>query len=165
MRFLFLIMALTPLTACVELDPEVQFSKQEAAFIHNVGTTRIEGHVFTQHFPKPIFGVGEIVRLIPVTPYFTDRIHEIFGDEKFVPYLLAPKIETDPDEKAYIRTTKTEFDGRFAFSNVAAGHYYVQSQVTWRKDTSIITDGKLVYDDVTVTGQESLPIKVILSGN
>jgi hypothetical protein len=165
MRFLFLLFMPVLLAGCVMFTTEPPFSKDEAAFIQQNGTTIVQGHLFIQHFPKPITGAGEIVRLIPVTAYSTDKIKEIFGDDKYIIAILLPKIDIDPDYTNYIRTTKAEMDGRFSFSNVPAGHYYVQSQVVWRKDGSIVPEGRMVYDDVTITGNETQPVKIILSGN
>jgi hypothetical protein len=165
MRLVLPFICIIQLAACSAFDADVPFSSQDAAFIRQSGTTTVQGHVFIQHYPKPILAAGEIVRLIPITPYSKAKIKEIFGEDKNVLAILAPKIEWDPEYQNYTRTTKTETDGRFSLSNVAAGHYYIQSKVTWRKDTSIITEGRLVYDEITVTGHETEPVKVILSGN
>jgi|APCry1669189534_1035231.scaffolds.fasta_scaffold89604_2 hypothetical protein len=165
MRNFFLFLSLTFLSGCFQIESEIPFSVEEAKYIQQNGTTTIEGHLFIQHFPKPISGAGEIVRLIPVTAYSKAWIEDMFGNLKYVSYILAPKIDIDANFEKYTRTTKTETDGRFTFTNVPAGHYYIQSQVTWRKDTSIITEGKLVYDDIDINGHETDAVKVILSGN
>jgi hypothetical protein len=65
----------------------------------------------------------------------------------------------------HMRTTKAEANGRFGFEGVAPGEYIVSSQVIWGDEEAFFREGGMVYDSVTVTGQEKEPVRAILSGN
>ena len=164
-RVLIISASILSLAGCQTMATDIPFDAAEASFIKNAGTTKITGHAFRQHFPRPINSAGEVVRLIPVTAYSHDRFEKIYSGDKFVHALLVPKVEFDPQYLEYSRSTKTESDGRFSFEGVGPGKYYIATEVTWTKDTMILPDGGIVYDEVTITGKETDPVKVILSGN
>ena len=154
------------LGACAKPDVNVAFDPAAAAFIHQQGKGKIEGHAFFRgENGRVVFAAGEYVYLIPSTPYSDARFKAFFDDRK---YLRATRIfltmDADPDYKNYARTTKAESDGRFTFENVAPGSYYVWTQATWVPENSILPMGGIIYEKVTVTGQEQGPVKVIVSG-
>lgn len=80
---------------------------------------------------------------------------------RFVPCVSS----RDSDYSAYTRTTKAGSTGRFSFDKVAPGRYFVTTQITWAPKDSFMIEGGAVYDEVTVTGKETDPIDVVLSGN
>jgi hypothetical protein len=47
---------------------------------------------------------------------------------------------------------------------VAPGDYFVTTQVIWGDEDALSREGGSVYDSVTVTGKETQPLHVILSG-
>ncbi|MCP5810058.1 hypothetical protein NL321_28340, partial [Klebsiella pneumoniae] len=71
---------------------------------------------------------------------------------------------TDPAYGDYTRTTKAEANGRFVFDKVAPGDYFITTQVIWGDEDAFSREGGSVYDSVTVTGKETEPVHVILSG-
>ena len=93
------------------------------------------------------------------------RFASFFGEEK---YLKAMRLfltqESDPEYRKFTRNTKAESDGRFTFENVAPGTYYLWTQATWYADNAILPSGGLIYEKVTVKGDETEPVKVIVSG-
>lgn len=145
----------------------VAFSAEEAAFIRKPGTTTITGHAFrTRPSGTVVHAAGEVVRLVPATAYASERFQQLYGNRKFVPYANYPRDDkAAPAYAEYTRTTKTESNGRFVFDKVAPGRYFVTTQVVWGDEAAFTRQGGSVYDLVTVTGKESEPIDVILSGN
>ncbi|WP_054142276.1 hypothetical protein [Bosea sp. AAP35] len=156
------------LSACVERKPAtVAFSVEEAAFIKKPGTTTITGHAFrTKPNGAVVNAAGEVVRLVPATAYARERFANLYGKRRYVPHRDYPRDNTpDPAYGEYTRTTKAESNGRFIFQNVAAGAYFVTTQVIWGDEDAFSREGGSVYDSVTVTGRETEPLHVILSGN
>ena len=49
--------------------------------------------------------------------------------------------------------------------NVAPGEYFLTTQVIWGDEDAFFREGGTVYDSVTLTGKETEPVSVILSGN
>jgi hypothetical protein len=155
------------LSACVERKPAtVAFSVEEAAFIKKAGTTTITGHAFrTKPSGAVVNAAGEVVRLIPATAYARERFENLYGKRKYVPHRAYPRDDNaDPAYGEYTRTTKAESNGRFIFRNVAPGAYYLTTQIIWGDEDALFREGGSVYDSVTVTGRETEPLHVILSG-
>lgn len=156
---------LAPTPAAVPIN--AAFNPAEAAYIKAKGQGTIEGHAFLrQKTGGTINAAGEIVRLIPATNYARERFAKLYGEAKFVPASAYPKAQTtDPRYGEFIRTTKAESTGRFVFDNVAPGTYFISTQVTWQKEGALFPEGGALYETVTLTGKETDPVKVIISGN
>ena len=155
------------LSACVERQPAtVAFSVEEAAFIRKTGTTTITGHAFrTKPSAVVVNAAGEVVRLVPATAYARERFQNLYGKRKYVPHRDYPRDDSpDPAYGDYTRTTKAESNGRFIFRNVAPGEYFLTTQIIWGDEDALFREGGSVYDSVTVTGRETEPLHVILSG-
>ncbi|MCU4178769.1 carboxypeptidase regulatory-like domain-containing protein [Bosea sp. BH3] len=156
------------LSACVERKPAtVAFSVEEAAFIKKDGTGVITGHAFrTKPSGVVVNAAGQVVRLIPATGFARERFSNFYGKGKFVPHRDYPREdEVDPAYSDYSRTTKAESNGRFIFENVAPGSYFITTQVIWGDEAAFSREGGSVYDSVTLTGKETRPVDVILSGH
>lgn len=156
------------MTGCVERKPAtVAFSAEEAAFIKKTGTGVITGHAFrTKPSGVVVNAAGQVVRLVPATAFARERFANFYGKGKYVPHANYPREdEVDPGYSEYTRTTKAEANGRFAFDKVAPGTYFLTTQVIWGEETAFTREGGSVYDSVTLTGKETEPVQVILSGN
>ena len=142
------------------------FDPAEAAFVKAKGKGVLEGHAFLREKSGATQNAaGEVVRLIPATAYARERFAKLYGERKFVPVAAYPKAqETDPRYPEFIRTTKTESNGRFAFKNVAPGTYFISTQVTWQKSGDLAQQGGAIYETVTLTGKEEDPVEVVVSG-
>jgi len=149
------------------LPATVAFSVEEAAFIKKPGTATVIGHAFrTKSTGAVVNGAGEVVRLIPSTAYTRERFRNLYGERKYVPHRAYPRDDNpDPAYAEYTRTTKAEANGRFVFEKVAAGAYFLTTQVIWGDEDALFREGGSVYDMVTITGKETEPVSVILSGN
>lgn len=149
-------------------DPVVSsapFDAAAAAFIKKPGTGTIQGHAFLKTPSGEIkHAGGELVRLVPVTPYSRNRFAQLYLGRKFVAAGSIPNVAPDPKYAEYTRTTKAESTGRFIFEGVAPGSYYVATQNFWRKDGEISQQGGAFYEMATVTGKEDGPVKVVVNG-
>ncbi len=166
-RVLALVVVLL-LGACVERPPAtVSFLVEEAAFIRKPGKGAIVGHAFrTREKGQVVNAAGQVVRLIPATAFARERFEQLYGKTKYVPHYGYPREDkVDPAYAEYTRTTKAEANGRFAFEHVAPGSYFVSTQVIWGEEDALFREGGSVYDLVTLTGKETEPVAVILSGN
>ena len=145
----------------------VRFDPALAAFINQKGKATIEGHAFLRKKNGVVVNAaGEVVRLVPVTPYAQERFRKIYGSRKFALALSATRPEpADPAYETYTRQTKAGANGKFTFENVGPGRYYVATQLTYSDSSRYFQDGGAIYDEVVVTGRETDPINVILSGN
>jgi hypothetical protein len=145
----------------------VAFSAQEAAFIRKMGTGTITGHAFrTKPSGVVVNAAGQVVRLVPATAFARERFANLYGQRKYLPHGAYPGDDAvDPAYAEYTRTTKAEANGRFSFDKVAPGTYFLTTQVIWGEETAFTREGGSVYDLVTLTGRETEPVHVILSGN
>lgn len=156
------------MAGCVERKPAtVAFSAEEAAFIKQSGNGVIVGHAFrTKPSGVVVNAAGQVVRLIPATAFARERFANFYGKGKYVPHRAYPADDAvDPAYSEYTRTTKAEANGRFSFDKVAPGSYFVTTQVIWGDEDAFSREGGSVYDSVTLTGKETEPVQVILSGN
>lgn len=163
-----LLLLFLPLSACNSGPaPQVRFDAAEAAFIDKPGKTTIAGQAFLPDKTGHVnvrFAAGEVVRLIPATSYSRSRLAYYFKGAKFVPAALASESDPDPEYLAHIRTTKAGSTGRFVFENVPPGDYFVSTQVVWKPDGALLSEGGLIYENVTITGAETKPVEVVVSG-
>jgi hypothetical protein len=166
MRRLCLLLAALVLAGC-NASSAPAFDPRAAEIINQAGKGTIEGHAFFRDEKgKVIYAAGEIIRLIPATPYADARFSQLYGSSKYRRAGLLGLTGGDPDSEyaRYSRTTKAESSGRFTFENLAPGSYYVVTQITWLPDGSLVAQGGSIYERVTLSGKESEPVKVIVSG-
>lgn len=145
----------------------VAFSAEEAAFIRKQGTGVITGHAFrTRPSGTVVNAAGQVVRLVPATAFARERFAQLYGGRKYLPHSAYPREETvDPAYAEHTRTVKADAGGRFAFDKVAPGSYFVTTQVIWGDEDAFSRVGGSVYDSVTITGRETEPVHLILSGH
>lgn len=113
---------------------------------------------------------GQLVHLIPVTDYASERMQIIypftpkvgetsyknFRDEMLVKRNFIPD---EPDYREHTKTTKCDAQGEFLFENLKDGQYYIQTAVTWQVQYSI-QGGLLVSKAEVLNGQSP---RVIMS--
>lgn len=146
----------------------VGFDPSQASYIRAPGRGVIAGQAFLRDGSgksKVRYAAGETVRLIPATTYAQERIKKFYGSVKFLPAASVPDGAPDAQYASLTRTTTIDPDGRFTFENVAPGRYYLTTQLIWKPKNSTTPEGGAMYEEVTLTGQENGPVKVVLSGN
>ncbi|MGD9544054.1 MAG: carboxypeptidase regulatory-like domain-containing protein [Methylocystis sp.] len=168
---LFFVAPLALLSACNTGRGPVSgvgFDPSQANYIRAPGRGVITGQAFLRDATGQTnvrYAAGETVRLIPATTYAQTRIKNFYGSVKFLPAASIPKVAPDTQYASLTRTTTTESNGRFTFENVAPGHYYLTTQLVWKPKESGKPEGGAMYEEVTLTGKENGPVKVVLSGN
>jgi len=165
--FLFLLpLFLLACTSTSPPPPQTRFDASEAAFMDKPGKTTIMGQAFLpdKTGAHVHYAMGEVVRLIPVTRYAEARLDYYFHGAKFAPAGAVPTNDPDPDYVAHTRTTKAGSTGRFEFENVPPGRYYVSTQAIWKPEGSFQSQGGLIYEEATVTGAETKPVEIVISG-
>lgn len=143
------------------------FDTKAAEYIHKQGESRIDGHAFLKKPNGAVMNaVGEVVWLIPATPYARERMTRLYGSAKFMPANASNRTETtDPKFTEYTRKTKAESNGRFSFDKVAPGDYFIATNVTWKdNEHDVFARGGAIYEAVTVTGKEDKIIRVVVNG-
>jgi hypothetical protein len=147
------------------VENPVAFDAVEASFIQKAGKATIDGHAFvTNGTGGVVNAAGQTVRLIPATAYARQRMAAIYGASKSIPARSMPRPDSDPEYIRFTRETKSESNGKFSFDKVAAGEYFIVSQMTWRKENGLFPDGAAMYETIKVGGSETEPLKVVVSG-
>lgn len=74
--------------------------------------------------PSLVFQPGTPVSIVPVNEYTSEIVHLSYDQAGNI---LSP---ADPRYAGYVRTTRTDGQGRFTFRNLPPGDYYVMATVT-----------------------------------
>ena len=143
---LFALVLTAPLFACqsaggptTTVASTVAFDPAQAAFIKKSGSGKIEGHAFWRTGEgTTINAAGEIIRLVPATPYARERFTALYGGARSVAAGAIPKTETDPGYADYTRTTRAESSGHFEFDGLAPGTYYVTAQIVYKDSSQVL---------------------------
>ena len=162
---MFLVVLL--LGACqTTVQVQTRFDPKPAEAALAAGTNTIKGSAFMRKKSGTVVpAAGEVVYLIPVTPYAEERFTKLFPRGKLNPATGARATEqTDPDYARLMRTTKANKAGSFEFGNVKAGSWFVSTRVTWHEPRESLPSGGAIYDRVDVKGQDQV-VEVIVSGN
>lgn len=168
MRVIFALIALVSLVACARQPIKIEstFDPETAKFINVPGKSTISGQLFLRRNDGiVVYGAGSSVTLIPQTTYSRERISKIYGQGKMVPVYLAPSFESeDAEYRRYQKTTKADGQGRFTFSNLSAGEYYVVGPVTWCAPSQYgcNTQGGSLMEHMTLKNNETKD--VIMNG-
>ncbi|MGP9819367.1 carboxypeptidase regulatory-like domain-containing protein [Salinarimonas sp. NSM] len=161
-RLLVILLAGSFLGACVTAELRTSFDPAAAAYIFEDGDASVKGQAFLRRRNGDVVrAAGEVVNLIPATEYAIERFDVLYRGSKFAQF--APRIENTPQSYLdAVRQTTTDADGNFAFENISAGRYIIQTQVYWEVPNSILPSGGSFYDLVNLQpGQE---LQVILAG-
>lgn len=140
----------------------VAFNVQEAAFVHKVGSARIDGQAFLVlpgGTARP--AAGETVRLVPASSYARARMAHLYKGGKFVRAADIPNIPAPPQYVENTRATTANSSGRFQFKEVAPGSYFVVTQKVYRPEGSLTPQGGAMYESVTIRGSETARVVVV----
>ncbi|MGH7243614.1 MAG: carboxypeptidase-like regulatory domain-containing protein [Phycisphaerales bacterium] len=143
-RCLLLISLTLLLIGCQTPTPmHASFNEADYTPFAGVGTGRIEGQAFaTTRGGLVIKAAGREVHAVPKTTYSEEIIQRLFvGND--------PPTSTDPASKKFTRRTMADADGRFEFSNLPPGEYYVTCRIVWEYSSGNETGGN-AYTLVTV---------------
>jgi hypothetical protein len=145
---------------------QTRFEPKAAETALQPGTNTIKGSAFMRKRTGVIVpAAGEIVYLIPATPYAEERFAKLFPRGKLNPILTSRTADaTDSDYARLMRTTKGDKSGNFSFENVKAGVWFISTTVSWYELRAELPSGGAIYDRIEIKGQDQV-VDVIVSGN
>lgn len=154
-RWIVLLLVAFVMMSCARTyDRQAEFIHEEYAPYEATGTARVCGQAYLslengqQHVAS-----GDRVLLAPVTSY---------TDEAFkVKVLRGGKIE-DPDPKAmkFEKHTKTDDEGRFCFTDLPGGEYYVVADIALPTSTKEHRESRLAHAKASVEADENVYVLV-----
>ena len=114
------------------------FDANEVSWFLEEGTGTLKGSAFLQRRDGMLVTcAGNLVELIPVGTYSSERISNIYGnlDSGRTTFNIFASTRVDEADQQYLTTYNKEkicdVDGKFSFTNLAAGSYFVISKVEW----------------------------------
>ncbi len=154
-KWIVLILVALSMTSCARTyEREAQFIQEEYAPYEGEGTAQICGQAYVsldggnQHVAS-----GNNVLLAPVTTY-TQEAYEIkvLGGENMV--------DPDPQAMKFEKHTRTDDEGRFCFTKLPAGEYYVVADVVLSSSTKEHRESQLAHAKASVKAKENVYILV-----
>lgn len=155
-----LVFGLILLAGCINkgIDLGTQFNPAEVQYILGPGEGVIEGRAFLAVDGQIVNAAGQEVQLIPVSSYALERMQAIYGNanrsRKNINVIFT---NPDPSYEIYKRKTRADFEGKFQFTNVPDGNYFVASRVVWGTGHS---DAAAIRKSVRVTGGNSQMVTI-----
>ena len=164
--------AATPAARVITLNE--RFDPADFAWARESGTNIIEGAAIMRTIGGDVKTCGGLaVELIPETAYSRERVQALYlsADEGFQSAIAmgenAPIAGHNPPEyRDVVRQTVCGPDGRFRFTGLPDGSYFVIAEVTWGAPTvyGIEPQGGRMMRRVTVSGGQTSEIVLTRSG-
>ena len=122
------VLILAAVCGCAPIERQTVFIEREYIPYGEEGTSSIVGQAFLRTSSGDVkFGAGLPVILTPVTSYSAEWFKvEILGGRRLA--------AGDPREMRYARSTICDAEGRFAFTNIPPGNYYLTCDIYWEID-------------------------------
>jgi hypothetical protein len=135
-------------------ERQAEYIHEEYAPYAGTGTARICGQAYlhldgnAQHVAS-----GDRVLLAPVTSYTEEafRVKVVRGRKM---------VDPDPDAVKFEKHTKTDEEGRFCFTGLPAGEYYVVADIALPTSTKEHRESKLAHAKASVKADENVYILV-----
>lgn len=144
----------------------VKFNPKAANYIFDKGTASITGRAFIKASDGTTkTASGSSATLLPVTEYAEQRVNAIYGSSGVASRKVKfTKESDDPRYHVYTRTTAVGKDGKFTFSGIAAGDYFVTTGINWQaKDSSGKTSRRGIALVKRVSVAKGQTVKIILT--
>ena len=144
-----------PVVLQSRLDPA------EVAWFAARGTNTIAGSVIVRSYKGVAKTCAALpVVLFPVSAYGRERMMHLYGSDQegFNPILLGRPADFGGDDPRYLSTAKTtrcDGRGRFAFTELPDGAYFLVGTVTWRERQAGLEQGGYLMQRVQVTTGET----------
>jgi len=150
-RWIVLLLVAFLMIGCAKIyERQAEFNQEEYAPYEATGTARVCGQAYLslddghQHVAS-----GDRVLLAPVTSY---------TQEAFQVKVLGGRAMEDPDPKAieFEKHTKTDAEGRFCFTGLPAGTYFVVADIALPTSTKEHRESQLAHAKVLVKDEENI---------
>lgn len=154
------VLAVGLLAGCVS-GPKLEsvFDPSEAEAINQSGFGAVNGQAFLKRSDgSVVYAAGSEVYLIPRSTYADAHMAYLFQGRKF--NNTAEEPSTEPAYLSMTKRTKADADGRFTFSLLADGNYYLLTKITW-KEGKIEAGGDLM-EFVSLNGGQV--VQVFMTG-
>lgn len=167
-RHIFLCAAVLAIAGCaspvvgIEKQVSAPFASADHEYILSSGTASIAGQAWLETPAGRITCKAGGARLFPVTGYTRERMKIIYGssEEGFREAYKAIAFRDDPPDYAkYFRSSDCDTEGRFAFTGLSAGEYYLVAGVISKKSVHALDHGYLMKR-VTVTDGGNINVQV-----
>lgn len=164
-----IVAGLMALAGCASMKPAppvklyMPFDAAQAAALSGPGDSTIRGSAFfRQQGGGTVTCAGEMVLLIPLTQYATERVQALYGglERGYRPWYMPP-INFEPAYPEYLTTArKANCDalGFFNFEKVKAGEYYITTRIVWQAGNA--SQGGSLMQKVRVQSGERLEVVV-----
>lgn len=124
------------------------FDPTAAQYIDKLGSGTISGRAYQANL---FTGAGAKLQLVPVTAYSTEYMGYLFGSSKA--YYTPTRVDNIHYQyKRYQRRTKADENGRYTFSGVPPGEYFIYAQLVENRT------GVALYERVTIADGQSVQI-------
>ena len=127
------------------------FDPSAAQYIDNLGSGTISGRAYQTNL---FTGAGAKLQLIPVNAYSTEYMGYLFGSSKS--YYTPTRVDKVHTQfRRYQRRSKADENGRYTFSGVPPGEYFIYAQLVENRtgvalyERVSIADGQKVQVDLT----------------
>jgi len=110
------------------------FDLKQAAFIKQEGTGEIKGEAFLrQNGGGVVTCAGREVTLVPSTAYSDERFLFLFknNEKGYSPVYRRVISVPNPEYASFTRKTRCDSQGKFKFTGLQSGNYYVAGDVIW----------------------------------
>jgi hypothetical protein len=150
------------LAGCAEpVHLTARFNPAEVAWFSAAGTNTLGGTAIIRSDNGGAKTCAALeVMLIPVSAYASERMRALYGSDRegFNPILLGRPADFGGDDPGYLaaaRSTRCDARGRFSFTGLPDGDYFVVAVVTWRERRGGLVEGGYLMQRVQLATGEA----------
>ena len=107
------------------VKPTIPFNPQEIENALKEGNSTITGQAFTTKRGDVKYSAGETINLIPLTPYVEQAINLSNKANAFT------TVDIDKRMFDYAKKTTADGTGKFKFTGLSSGKYYLETDTKW----------------------------------
>jgi hypothetical protein len=112
------------------VKPTVPFNPQEIENALKEGNSTITGQAFAKTQGGDVkYGAGNTINLIPLTPYVEQAINLSNKANAFT------TVDIDKRMFDYAKKTTADGTGKFKFTDLSSGKYYLETDIKWQYQT------------------------------
>jgi hypothetical protein len=154
-RWIVLLLVAFLMMSCARTyERQAEFIPEEYAPYEGTGTARVCGQAYlSMEDGKLYVASGDRVLLAPATSYTEEAV--------MVKVLRGRKmVDPDPQAMKFEQHTKTDAEGRFCFTGLPAGTYYVVADIALPTSTKEHRESQLAHAQASVKADENVYVLV-----